>query len=143
MALTHFPPEGGAAGASPQERVRGAVDVAGLAVEHHGSVVRLNGAVDDPAARERAILAAGNVIGIATVDDDLSVAGMAGGGSEAQSAFEPSDLHAVKAGETWERLADLRWGDPKLAPELRAANAGVVPEGAAPPAGWVVRVPRR
>ena len=49
------------------------IDVSGVRVEVEGSKAVLSGHVQDQAAREKVVLTAGNIVGIESVDDRLTV----------------------------------------------------------------------
>ncbi len=152
MALTYFPRDGGAAaqGELTPEAVLSALERAGVTLEHasaevHGAVVRLAGRAASEGARELALLVAGNLQGVDTVDDDIDAAPLASSTtSEPQSGYEPAVLHTVKPGDSWAGLAALHWGDPSLADEARRANKGLpLDAGEQPRVGALVRIPRR
>lgn len=152
MALTYYPRDGGAAPEAQltPETVLSALERAGITLEHasaevHGATVRLAGRVQSQDARELALLAAGNLQGVDTVDDDIDAAPPSGSAtSEPQSGYEPAALHTVKPGDTWAALAAQHWGDRALADEARRANVGLpLAPDEEPLCDTVVRLPRR
>ncbi len=144
---------------------------AGLRLDHTGDRLALHGEAADTAARERLILALGNLQGIAVVEDLMAAAKPPGlldslssfahlpAGSadlaaarlamdalppEPGSSYGPAGslFHPVRPDETLAELARRHYGDATEAPRLIAANTPPLPPGE-PPVGWVLRIPPR
>lgn len=106
---------------------------ADLAVAFDGAtaVVTVAGTVADQATRERIVLAAGNVRGVAQVEDRLSVL-----------AAEPeARFHTVVRGDTLSAIAKQYYGNPNLYPAVFKANQPMLkhPDKIYP--GQVLRIP--
>lgn len=106
--------------------------VENLTVESEGDVVRLGGSVADQATREKVILSAGNVDGVATVDDRLSV----------ENPEPEADFHTVERGETLSKIAQRYYGKASLYPKIFEANRPMLenPDKIYP--GQVLRIPK-
>lgn len=78
------------------------IDVAGVRVEVEGSKAILSGHVQDQAAREKVVLVAGNVAGIESVDDRLTVLRTTApqAPTTSNAAITPSSGSASGAGAT-------------------------------------------
>jgi nucleoid-associated protein YgaU len=95
------------------------------------ATVTLTGNVDDQATRERLILAAGNVEGVAQVDDQLQVA-------HPQPAAR---FHTVTKGDTLSAIAKTYYGNAGQYPKIFEANKPMLshPDKIYP--GQVLRIP--
>lgn len=71
-------------------------------VDKAAQKARVSGKVPDQAAREKVILACGNVEGIGEVEDNLVLAGQAGGESQ---------FHTVERGDTLSMIAKKCYGN--------------------------------
>ncbi|MBP1642512.1 MAG: hypothetical protein H6Q03_1181 [Acidobacteria bacterium] len=77
------------------------LQVENLKIEVTGSTAVVSGLVDDQAEREKVVLAVGNVIGIARVDDRL----------EAKKKAPEAQMHTVVAGDTLSKIAKKYYGN--------------------------------
>jgi nucleoid-associated protein YgaU len=106
---------------------------ADLAIEFDGanSVVSVSGTAPDQATREKILLAAGNVAGVAKVDDRMSVAR-----SEPEAQF-----HTVVRGDTLSAIAKKFYGNANKYPAIFEANKPMLshPDKIYP--GQVLRIP--
>ncbi len=88
------------------------LEVTELSVSVDDDKATLRGFAANQAAREKAILAAGNVEGIASVEDHINVA-----------APEPeSTFYTVQPGDSLSKIAKEVYGDPMRYPEIFEAN---------------------
>jgi nucleoid-associated protein YgaU len=119
-----------AAGKAVSKRIQGlGLSVDGLKVDVDGDRAVLSGTAASQAEREKAVLAAGNIQGVAQVDDRLSVA-------SAESQF-----HRVVSGDTLSKIAKQYYGDTSKYPEIFEANQPMLtsPDKIYP--GQVLRIP--
>ena len=77
------------------------LEVENLKVEVDGDTATVSGLVDDQAEREKVVLAVGNVVGIARVDDRL----------EAKKKEPEAQMHTVVSGDTLSKIAKKYYGD--------------------------------
>lgn len=98
-----------------------------------GKQVKLEGKVPDHDTREKLILAAGNVTGINTVEDAMSV--------KSKAKFGDSVFHTVKSGDTLSKIAKKYYGDAMRYPDIFDANTPMLkhPDKIYP--GQVLRIP--
>lgn len=97
--------------------LRSVIDSTGIPVENldiniEGDAVTLYGQVQDQAHKEKLILVVGNVNGIATVDDRLSVTN-----PEPEAVF-----YEVKSGDTLSKIAKAHYGNAMKYNEIFEAN---------------------
>ena len=97
---------GSADAAPPPEELQKEVEKHGLEVKDldikvEGDKVKVGGEVADQATREKVVLALGNVIGVAAVEDAIK---------PAQAAPE-AKMHIVKKGDTLWGIAEEQYGD--------------------------------
>jgi nucleoid-associated protein YgaU len=104
----------------------------GVQVAVEGDTVRLQGDVADAETRERIILAAGNIAGIARVEEQLAAA--------AEEAPAPV-FHTVAKGDTLSAIAKKHLGNANAYPKIFEANKPMLkhPDKIYP--GQVLRIP--
>lgn len=119
------------AAAVQAELTRLGVAPADLQVTVEGDRVRLAGTAPDAATRERMILAAGNVAGIAAVEETVTTAA---------PAPDPV-FHTVVRGETLSKIAQQHLGNANKYPAIFEANKPMLtnPDKIYP--GQVLRIP--
>ncbi len=103
-------------------------------VDTAGHTARVSGKVPTQEAKEKVILACGNVEGIAQVEDALRVEGSGGAGGEAQ-------FHTVEKGDTLSAIAKNFYGDANAYNAIFEANKPMLkhPDKIYP--GQVLRIP--
>ncbi len=107
---------GSAEAAEPADAIRAEIedlglDASGVEIAVDGDTVKVSGNAVDQETREKIILAAGNVEGIAAVDEDVS----------APDAKEPV-FHTVEKGDTLWAIASKHLGNGSRYPEIFEAN---------------------
>ncbi|MDH3667616.1 MAG: peptidoglycan-binding protein LysM [Paracoccaceae bacterium] len=107
---------GSAEAAEPADAIRAEIedlglDASGVEIAVDGDTVKVTGKAVDQETREKIILAAGNVEGIAAVDEDVS----------APDAKEPV-FHTVEKGDTLWAIASKHLGNGSRYPEIFEAN---------------------
>jgi len=121
-----------AAGAAAIEKEVADLGLEGdIKVEVSGDTVKIAGAAPTQEAREKLILAAGNVLGIARVEEEIAVA-----------AGEPeATFHTVKKGDTLWKVAEAAYGDGSKYQKIFEANRPMLshPDKIYP--GQVLRIP--
>lgn len=78
-----------------------------------GGTARVYGVAQDQATREKAILAAGNVAGVAAVDDNMTVQ---------VSSTPPAQYYTVVKGDTLSKIAKQHYGDANAYNRIFEAN---------------------
>lgn len=104
--------------------------VADLTVAHNEGIITLNGSCIDEAAKEKAILLAGNVKGVGQVNSD------------GLSAPQASQFYTIQSGDSLSKIAKEFYGDAMKYPVLFEANREVIkhPDKIYP--GQQIRVPK-
>lgn len=129
-------PEGSPAPAPPtaealqQEVADLGLDVKDLKVEVEGDKVRLAGAVPDQAAREKLVLALGNVAGVAAVEDQVTLA-----------AAAEAVLYTVKKGDTLWAIAKAHYGEGSKYNAIFEANRPMLRDADKIYPGQTLRIP--
>ncbi len=128
---------GDAAAAAEPEKLKAEIAAAGgdpskFEIVVDGDTVKLSGAAASQEERERAILAIGNVAGVATVEDAVTVAA-----PEPESVF-----HTVVKGDTLSAIAKKHYGDANKYQKIFEANTPMLshPDKIYP--GQVLRIPQ-
>ena len=105
------------------------VDELGVRVD--GDTVTVSGSVDTQANKEKIVLLVGNVEGIGSVDDQLTVAN-----PEAESVF-----YEVKSGDTLSKIAKHYYGDANKYPKIFEANKPMLKDADEIYPGQRLRIP--
>jgi nucleoid-associated protein YgaU len=144
-------------------------DYAGVSVEVDGDVAILAGSVPSTAAREKAVLIAGNIDGIDKVDDRLVVdapavaasapdfsnvsggvasteaslgTGIAGGGLASAGGGEAaSQFYTVQKGDTLSKIAREFYGEASKYPQIFEANKPMLKDPDKIYPGQMLRIP--
>ena len=121
--------------------LKGIVESHGLEVQDfdldlHADQVTVYGQVASQEIKEKVILTLGNVAGIATVDDRLSVVQ-----TETSPPVREAQFHEVKKGDTLSKIAKNYYGDAMKYPVIFEANQPMLenPDKIYP--GQVLRIP--
>jgi nucleoid-associated protein YgaU len=107
------------------------LEVEELQIEVEGDTAIVQGKVDDQAEREKVVLAIGNVIGIARVDDRL----------EARKVEPEAVLYTVKSGDSLSMIAREQYGDAGKYPVIFEANKPMLTDPNKIYPGQVLRIP--
>lgn len=107
------------------------LEVEQLRIEVDGETATVTGLVDDQAEREKVVLAVGNVIGIARVDDRL----------EAKKKAPEAQMHTVVSGDTLSKIAKKYYGDSGKYPAIFEANKPMLKDPDKIYPGQVLRIP--
>ena len=100
-------------------------------VEVDGDTVKIAGAAPTQEAREKLILAAGNILGISKVEEDISVAS-----SEPEASF-----HTVVKGDTLWKIAEKAYGNGSKYQTIFEANKPMLSDPDKIYPGQVLRIP--
>jgi nucleoid-associated protein YgaU len=125
---------GGEAKAAEPEKLKAeaeSVGASGVEVEVHGDKVVLKGKAATQEEKEKAILAVGNVEGVAQVEDMVEVAA-----PEAESVF-----HTVEKGDNLWKIAEKNYGDGSKYPVIFEANKPMLSDPDKIYPGQVLRIP--
>ncbi len=107
--------------------------ITNLEVTFNDGVVTLSGSCDSQETKEKAILLAGNIKGVARVDDSQLTA---------PPAQEQYDFYTIKRGDSLSKIARQYYGDPMKYPVLFEANREIIKNPDLIYPGQVIRVPR-
>ena len=111
--------------------------VENLEVEFNDGVVTLRGTVDSQATREKAVLLAGNVKSVESVDDQLTV-----NAPEPAAAAAPEPVfYTVQPGDSLWKIASQHYGDGNKWNALFEANREVIKDPDLIYPGQQIRVP--
>lgn len=107
------------------------IDNTGLKVEVQGDKVVLTGKAKSQEEKEKAILAAGNIEGVAAVEDSVEVA----------EAAPESTMHTVEKGDTLWAIAQKHYGDGSKYPAIFEANKPMLSDPDKIYPGQMLRIP--
>ncbi|WP_428674418.1 peptidoglycan-binding protein LysM [Roseibium sp.] len=102
-----------------------------IKVEVEGDTVRIAGAAPSQEAREKLILAAGNVLGVAKVEEDISVA----------SSEPEANFHTVVKGDTLWKISEKAYGNGARYQAIFEANRPMLSDPDKIYPGQVLRIP--
>ena len=124
----------GAAAKAIEDYIRAMnLDATGLMVEFDGvsSAVTVRGIAADQATREKIVLCCGNVAGVASVNDQLTV----------ETPVEASTYYTVKSGDTLSKVAREHYGNANAYMQIFEANTPMLshPDKIYP--GQTLRIP--
>lgn len=131
--------------------------IGGIAVEVDGNRATLTGTAKDTATREKAVLIAGNVDGIDSVDDRIRVTSPASAPARPAAVATPapaaapapaptpdqwtSRTYTVKSGDTLSKIAKEMYGDAGKYPQIFEANQPMLKDADKIYPGQVLRIP--
>lgn len=107
------------------------LEVEGLKIDVAGDTATVYGQVDNQAEREKVVLALGNVVGIARVDDRL----------EAKKKAPEAQMYTVAAGDSLSKIAKKLYGDAGKYSAIFAANQPMLKDPNKIYPGQVLRIP--
>ena len=107
------------------------LEVEELRIEVQGDVATVWGKVDNQAEREKVVLAVGNVIGIARVDDRM----------EAKQKAPEAQMHTVVSGDSLSKIAKKYYGDANKYQAIFEANKPMLKDPDKIYPGQVLRIP--
>ncbi len=105
--------------------------VKNMEVDYDGSTATVHGQVSTQADREKVILALGNVGGVASVDDRLSV----------KKEQPEAEFYTVKRGDSLSKIARRFYGDPMKYKKIFEANKPMLKDPNLIYPGQVLRIP--
>ncbi len=109
--------------------------VENLEVTFEDGTVILKGTVNSPAAREKAVLLAGNVEGVEKVEDHLTV-------RVVLEVVDEPVFYTVQPGDSLSKIAKEHYGDAMKWPALFEANREVIKDPNLIYPGQQIRIPR-
>ena len=120
------------------------LQVQGLEVKFDGatSTATVTGQAPDQATKEKVLLAAGNVQGVAGVTDQLTVAGQAAGTGQA-AAEAPAQFHTVASGDTLSKIAAQYYGSANEYMRIFEANKPMLSDPNKIYPGQTLRIPAK
>jgi len=104
-----------------------------LKVEFEDSIVTLTGTCDSKATKEKAVLLAGNVKGVSSVNDD---------NLEAPEEKEETEFYTIQKGDTLSKIAKAYYGNAMKYPVIFEANREVIKDADLIYPGQVIRIPK-
>jgi nucleoid-associated protein YgaU len=113
-------------------------EIKDLKIDFKDGEVRIYGKCKSQKAREKAVLLAGNINGVARVfSDGLEVVGKAlKGGKGSEERF-----YTIKSGDTLSKIAKQFYGDPRKYMDIVRENQGVIKDADHIYPGQVIRIP--
>lgn len=131
------PAEASAAIKTEVERALGS-NVSNLSVSFNDGKVTLRGEAKSQAAKEKALLIAGNVQGVESVDDaGLTVVGQAGPMAAAASTY-----YTIQSGDSLSKIAKQHYGDANAYNKIFEANKEVIEDPDKIYPGQQIRIPK-
>ena len=113
-------------------------NIRNLGVMYNDGQVTLQGEASSQAAKEKAVLLAGNVRGVASVNDDrLTVAGQQAGAPMAQARY-----YTIQSGDTLSKIAKEYYGDANAYNKIFEANREVIKDADKIYPGQRIRIPQ-
>lgn len=127
---------GSAEAAPPPEALQKEVQQHGLAVEGldikvEGDKVKVSGTAPSQEAKEKVVLALGNVAGVAQVEDAI----------QTKAAEPPSTFYTVKKGDTLSAIAKAQYGNANKYAAIFDANKPMLKDPDEIYPGQVLRIP--
>lgn len=120
---------------APVEMVKREIEELGFGkdvdVEVEGDKVKVSGTAPSQEVKEKIILAAGNVKGVAQVEDAM----------QAEDDAEAAVFYEVKSGDTLSKIAKAQYGDAMRYPEIFEANKPMLTDPDRIYPGQVLRIP--
>lgn len=107
--------------------------IEGFSVSVDGDKAVVNGSAPNQAIREKVILAAGNVKGIASVEDHIKV----------DSGVGEGQFYTVKSGDSLSKIAKEFYGDPMQYPKIFEANKPMLSDPDKIYPGQTLRIPQQ
>ena len=108
--------------------------ITNLEVEYKDNVVTLKGQCDSQATKEKAVLLAGNIKGVARVDDRLS--------APPAPPKEETVFYEIKRGDTLSKIAKQYYRNAMKYPVIFEANREVIKNPDLIYPGQVIRIPK-
>lgn len=104
-----------------------------LKVEFKDGIVTLSGVCDSHATKEKAVLLAGNIKGVESVNDQAL---------QAPEPVETTEFYTIKKGDTLSKIAKQYYGNAMKYPVIFEANREVIKNPDLIYPGQVVRIPK-
>ena len=118
------------------------INVENVDVEIEGDVVKIWGEARSEADKERAILILGNMEGVTSIDDRISVITDASAASAPSSApAAASQMYQVQPGDSLSKIAKAIYGDPMKYKEIFEANQPMLKDPNLIYPGQTLRIP--
>lgn len=112
-----------------------------LKVDYRNSVAHLSGEADSPEALQKAVLLAGNIQGVESVDvDGMKVAGGVQSAA-AVEGFDNTEYYVIKSGDTLSKIAGQYYGDAGQYDLIFEANREVIKDPDLIFPGQKIRIP--
>jgi nucleoid-associated protein YgaU len=104
-----------------------------LSVVVDGDKVKVSGKAGSAEEREKIILAMGNVVGVAQVEEAI----------ESETPTDPSTFYTVQKGDTLSAVAKMQYGNANLYPAIFEANKPMLSDPDKIYPGQMLRIPPR
>ncbi len=109
--------------------------ISALTVVYDDGIVTLAGVCDSIATKEKAVLLAGNVKGVASVNDD-------GLQAPEEEKKEETEFYTIQKGDSLSKIAKRYYGDAMKYPVIFEANREVIKDADLIYPGQVIRIPK-
>ena len=124
--------------AAKSEKIAGLIHkldlgIEGFSVSVDGDKATVKGSAPSQEVREKVILAAGNVEGIASVEDHIEV----------DDEEDQADFYTVKSGDSLSKIAKEFYGDPMKYPQIFEANKPMLEDPDKIYPGQTLRIPKQ
>ena len=113
------------------------INVKNVDIEIENDVVKIWGEADSEADRERAILILGNMDGVSSIDDRISVVAPAPSAAPEVAA----QMYQVQPGDSLSKIAKAHYGDPMKFKEIFEANQPMLKDPNLIYPGQTLRIP--
>jgi nucleoid-associated protein YgaU len=113
----------------------------GLKVDYRNSTVYLAGEAQSPEALQKAVLMAGNVQGVESVNVEGVKVPVGVASSQAVENFEDTQYYLIQSGDTLSKIAQRFYGDASQYPRIFEANREVIKNADLIFPGQKIRIP--
>lgn len=114
------------------------INVENVDIEIEGDVVKIWGEAKSEADKERAILILGNMDGVSSIDDRISVVTDQSSGAAPAAAAQ---MYQVQPGDSLSKIAKAHYGDPMKYKEIFEANQPMLKDPNLIYPGQTLRIP--
>lgn len=118
------------------------IGIQNVDIEIEGEVVKVWGEAETDSDRQRAILMLGNIDGISSIDDRISVVGASTEAVEESIPDTTAEIYEVQSGDSLSKIAKSFYGDPMKYKVIFEANYPVIKDPNLIYPGQKIRIPK-